>query len=171
MTPMNLLWPSAGAVAIAAIFVFKTEIGELISRINTVGPSGVTLVDKAKQVNINISAAPSADELQKARENISTHAKHVLGMHPVTLAYLIRSATCSLWNKAEIEKIDNEKFLHEIETVGFGDLYLVDNEDTQEKFKGDGFQVVLNNKGAFLLMAFEVQAEPCTPAQGSIAVD
>jgi hypothetical protein len=167
---MNPFWPTIGVVVFGLAFMFHTEVSEAIGRINSVGPDGVTLIQRAKEVNINIGAPPSLQQLQEAKEKIAKHAKEMLGVHPVTFAYVIRSATCSLWNKTEIEKTDQLKYLMEIRQVGLGELFVVRNKDTAEKLGGEGLQVVLNDQARFMLMTFEVTAEPCVPPKSATPI-
>jgi predicted class III extradiol MEMO1 family dioxygenase len=109
----------------------------------------------------------SADELTKARDALASKARDILGMHPVTLAYFVRSADCSFWNAAEISKSKHDSYIKELSTTELSDVYLVDNQETKNGFGGPGIQVVHRNKGKFLLMAFGVEPDPCHPANGA----
>ena len=167
---MKFAWPAAaGVVAIAAMLMFHSQLSDLIGRIRTVGPTGIDLVTHVENVTINVES-PSIEALQASRESVSTHAKRLLGMHPIALAYLIRSATCSLWNRAEIEKASQLDYLKEIKAVGLADVYTIDAPDVRREFGGEGLQVIFSRKGKFMLMAFDVDPGPCSPHPAAVAL-
>ncbi len=167
---MKFAWPAAAVVvAITAMIAFHTQLSDLIGRIRAVGPTGIDLVTHVENLTINVES-PSVEALQASRESVSKHAKQLLGMHPIALAYLIRSATCSLWNKAEIEKARQLDYLKEIKAVGLADVYTIDAADVRREFGGEGLQVVFSSKGKFMMMAFDVEPNPCTPHPAAIAL-
>jgi hypothetical protein len=167
---MKFAWPVAVVVvAIAAMIAFHSQLSDLIGRIRAVGPTGIDLVTHVENLTINVES-PSVEALQASRESVSKHAKQLLGMHPIALAYLIRSATCSLWNKAEIEKARQLDYLKEIKAVGLADVYTIDAADVRREFGGEGLQVVFSSKGKFMMMAFDVEPNPCTPHPAAIAL-
>jgi hypothetical protein len=163
----KLVWPAAFIVfAIVGMVMFKIEISALIGRISAIDRNGITLVQQIDNVDINLTVK-SADELTKARDILASKARDILGMHPVALAYFVRSADCSFWNAAKISKSKHEIYIKELSTTELSDVYLVDNQETKNGFGGPGIQVVHRNKGKFLLMAFGVEPDPCHPANGA----
>jgi hypothetical protein len=160
---MNLFWPSLGAVALAGMVIFRTDVSDAIGRINRVGPDGVTLIDKINQVNITVQPQPSIEALTAARDEVEAHARKFLGMHPVALSYFIRSATCSLWNEPEVKKLDHLKYFNEISGIGLARIYIVSNKDTAQNFGGAGLQLIASSRGQFLMMTFGVDPDPCSP--------
>lgn len=168
---MKFAWPVATVVVVvAAMFVFHAQLSDLIARIRTVGPTGIDLVTHVENLTINVES-PSVEALQASRESVSKHAKQLLGMHPIALAYLIRSATCSLWNKAEIEKTSQLDYLREIKVVGLADVYTIDAPDVRREFGGEGLQVIFSRKGKFMMMAFDVEPSPCNPHPAAVALN
>ncbi|EHK53535.1 hypothetical protein [Allomesorhizobium alhagi] len=163
----KLVWPAAFIMcAIAGMFLFKGEISAMISRISTIDRNGITLVQQIDNVDINLTVR-SVDELTKARDGLANKAREMLGMHPVALAYFVRSADCSFWNAAEISRSKHEIYLKELSATELSDVYLVNNQETKNGFGGPGIQVVHRDKGKFLLMAFGVEPDPCSPANGA----
>jgi hypothetical protein len=163
----KLIWPAALVVcAIGGMFIFKADLSAMIKRISAIDRNGVTLVQQIDNIDVNLTIN-SADELTKARDVLATRAKDILGMHPVALAYFVRSADCSFWNAAEITKSKHELYIKELATTELSDVYLVDNPETKGGFGGPGIQVVHREKGKFLLMAFGVEVDQCSPASGA----